>query len=157
MEVQGAGITCQDSLSLHAGRPTCPGTVCLSSMQGQNGRSSRTIIPETPFPGPYQKSAIKTDLLSQEGYSERTRCPSIEAGRFPVFPHMIERKKKTILSVLHAKRRKNGSGSVLFRTIGDKKETIRSCPFPHFGPIPTRALSRRGISALWKTGSSVCR
>lgn len=126
--------------------------VSRDSMPVQHARTEWPIFTDnhsgTPFSRAYQKSAIKTDLLSQEGYSERTRCPSIEAGRFPVFPHMIERKKKTILSVLHAKRRKNGSRSVLFRTIGDKKETIRSCPFPHFGPIPTRALSRRGISAL---------
>ena len=55
LEVQWAGIACQDTLSLHSGRPACPGTVCLSNMQGQNGRSSRTIIFMTKRNVPIQK------------------------------------------------------------------------------------------------------
>lgn len=55
LEVQWAGIACQDTLSLQSGRPACPGTVCLSNMQGQNGRSSRTIIFMTKRNVPIQK------------------------------------------------------------------------------------------------------
>lgn len=68
---------------------------------------------------------------------------------------MIERKKKTDLSLLPAKRRKDASGNVLFRHNGRQK-TFRSAPSFSGFRIPSGRSSPAGIVRnLRGTGSSV--
>lgn len=100
---------------MHSGRPACPGTVCPSNMQGQNGRSSRTIIFMTKRNVLAQKKIVKTAYIPKRGRVERIFCASILNGLFSVLPHMIERKKKSNLSVLDFKTGKNASSCSLFQ------------------------------------------
>ena len=92
---------------MHSGRPACPGTVCPSNMQGQNGRSSRNVLA--------QKKIVKTAYIPKRGRVERIFCASILNGLFSVLPHMIERKKKSNLTVLDFKTGKNASSCSLFQ------------------------------------------
>ena len=100
---------------MHSGRPACPGTVCPSNMQGQNGRSSRTIIFMTKRNVLAQKKIVKTAYIPKRGRVGRIFCASILNGLFSVLPHMIERKKKSNLSVLDFKTGKNASSCSLFQ------------------------------------------
>ena len=84
-------------------------------MQGQNGRSSRTIIFMTKRNVRIQKEIIKTIYTSKRGRNGRIFCASILDGLFSVLSYMIERKKKSDLSVLDFKTEKNASSCSLFQ------------------------------------------
>ena len=107
-----------DSMSGHAVLAFWTPSVSRDSMPVQHARTEWPLFADNHIYDekkcPYSKIDNKNNIYIQE----RTKwifCASILDGLFSVLPHMIERKKKSDLSVLDFKAGKNASSCSLFQ------------------------------------------
>ena len=123
-----------DSMSGHAVLAVWTPSVSRDSMPVQHARTEWPLFTDNHIYDekkcPYSKIDNKIVYTSKRGRNGRIFCASILDGLFSVLSYMIERKKKSDLSVLDFKTEKNASSCSLFQVNTSPKRGSQSTLFP---------------------------